>query len=146
MNYYPIDTNTRQATTPVALSYIFLFCRVQVDLGDNLSEELAKMRENADKLDGMMALMFEFIAEHCGGRRSVGEGEGALSPARGAELQVREPTRTQNSLSATNLVSEYCGGRRSVGEDIYVHTCVCIYIYIHKYIKKYTYIHIYIYI
>ena len=41
----------------------------EVDLGDNISEELAKMRKNADKLDGMMALMFEFISERC--RRSV---------------------------------------------------------------------------
>jgi len=27
MNYYPIDTNTRQATTPAALSYIFVHGR-----------------------------------------------------------------------------------------------------------------------
>ncbi|EOD10016.1 hypothetical protein EMIHUDRAFT_452776 [Emiliania huxleyi CCMP1516] len=43
----------------------------EVDLGDSVQDELAKMRKNADKLDGMMALMFEFIAETCGQRRSA---------------------------------------------------------------------------
>jgi len=53
----------------------------EVDLGDSVQDELAKMRKNADKLDGMMALMFEFIAETCGQRRSVPFAAGAATAA-----------------------------------------------------------------
>jgi RNA polymerase I-specific transcription initiation factor RRN3 len=52
----------------------------EVDLGDNMSEEVAKMRKNADKLDGMMALMFEFIAERCKGLKSSARPAGIATP------------------------------------------------------------------
>ena len=45
------------------------------------SLSVKKMRKNADKLDGMMALMFEFIAETCGQRRSVPFAAGAATAA-----------------------------------------------------------------
>ena len=41
----------------------------QVDLPDASSYEIAKMRQNAEELDVMMAMLFEFIHLTCGQRR-----------------------------------------------------------------------------
>lgn len=56
----------------------------EVELGDASAEEVAKMRKNAEKLDDMMVMLFEFINLTCsGGARAAGSPDTVLSPGGG---------------------------------------------------------------
>ncbi|KAL1523169.1 hypothetical protein AB1Y20_018124 [Prymnesium parvum] len=64
----------------------------EVELGDTTAEEIAKMRLNAEKLDEMMVMMFEFINLTCSsGTRALGSPGSVSSPsAQPAGLQLFE--------------------------------------------------------
>jgi RNA polymerase I-specific transcription initiation factor RRN3 len=95
----------------------------EVDLGDSISDELAKMRKNADKLDGMMALMFEFIAERCGGLKNSGRSAEVATPgtatAAAARVQVAEDMDEAERLLHALLVAFH----ESV---LYTYKCRCV--------------------
>lgn len=95
----------------------------EVDLGDNMSDELAKMRKNANKLDGMMALMFEFIAERCGRLKNSGRSAGMATPgtamAASAAVEPAEDMNEAERLLHALLVAFH----ESV---LYTYKCRCV--------------------
>jgi len=172
VNCYPIDTNTRPATTPAALSYIcvcalFLFLQIWWSVRVRVLTRLCEARFTLQLLPYICShqavhTAFTRPPTRLGGARDrgldivCGASAGLRLPlhpgAAGHGQDVRglargcgaDPSRKARGRAGTLARSSQQPDGQDPRGDIYIYKCVCVYVYtcIYIYIRIYIYIYI----